>query len=64
VSGLAALLISRRPGLAPAGIIEQLRRTARLVSGGPPNWAGAGLVDMERALLPGFRLGVPGTARN
>jgi subtilisin family serine protease len=64
VAGLVALLISHRPGMSPEGIIEHLRRTATPVSGGPENWAGAGLVDMLRALSPQFRLGVPGTARD
>ena len=65
VAGLAALLASRRPGLTPLQIHDIIRATADPVpAGDAPNWAGAGRINMARALQPLFRLGVPGTARN
>jgi subtilisin family serine protease len=65
VAGLAALMMSRVPGLSPDAIIGTVRATARpLPPGDLPDWAGAGLVDMAAALQPRYRLGVPGTGRS
>ena len=64
MSGLAALIMSKRPFLTAAQVAEQIKSTADPVSQAGPNWAGAGRINMAKALKPGFRLGSPGTARD
>jgi thermitase len=65
VSGLAALILSRRPGTPPAAVHKLIKDTAVAVPGGArANWAGDGRINMADALAPQFRLGVPGTTRN
>lgn len=65
VSGLAALIISRRPATTPDGVLQILKATADPVPpGSHPDWAGAGRVNMLNALVPRFRLGAPGVTRN
>jgi subtilisin family serine protease len=65
VSGLAALILSRRPGTPPGEVLKLIKATAVSVPDGTkPNWAGDGRIDMAAALAPQFRLGAPGTTRN
>jgi len=65
VSGLAALILSRRPGTPPGQLLAAIKDTATAVPDGDrPNWAGEGRINMLEALSPQFRLGVPGTAKN
>ncbi len=65
VAGLAALIVSRRPGITPASIIELIKSTATSVPpGDKASWAGAGRINMLEALRPEFRLGVPAVAKN
>ncbi len=65
VSGLAALILSRRPGTPPGEVLKLIKGTAVSVPDGTkPNWAGEGRIDMAAALAPQFRLGAPGTTRN
>lgn len=65
VTGLVALMLSRRRTLRPDSIISIIKATADpLPAGDVPGWAGAGRVNMLHALVPQFRLGVPGTARD
>lgn len=65
VTGLVALMLSRRPGMSPDAIVAIIKQTAHPVPPGDrPNWAGAGRIDMLAALRPQFRLGVPGVSRN
>jgi subtilisin family serine protease len=65
VAGLVALMLSRRPALTPAGVIDIVRATAQpLPAGGEPDWAGAGRVHMAEALRPAFRVGVPGVSKH
>jgi subtilisin family serine protease len=65
VSGLAALIVSRRPGITPESLTDVIKSTADAVpSGDKPNWAGAGRINMFEALRPQFRLSAPGTAKN
>jgi subtilisin family serine protease len=65
VAGLAALVLSRRPGTPPAVVHELIRSTAVAVpEGNRRDWAGEGRIDMAAALAPQFRLGIPGTTRN
>ncbi len=64
VTGLVALMLSRNRYLTPDQIISVVKATADLrVGGEPPGWAGAGRINMLRALTPQFRLGAPGTTR-
>lgn len=63
VAGLAALLLSRRAGMTPAALIAQIKAAADPVTD-PGEWAGAGRVNMLRALELPYRLGVPGAARD
>lgn len=65
VAGLAALILSRQPGLAPAALRELVKTTATAVPPGDrADWAGSGRINMLEALRPQFRLGVPGVTRN
>lgn len=65
VSGLAALILSRRPVTTPQGMLLILKATAdKVPPGGPQDWAGAGRINMLNALVPQFRLGAPGVTRN
>lgn len=64
VSGLAALMLSRRPDLTVDAIVAAIKASADTVGLPGQNWAGAGRINMEKALTPGFRIGAPGTARN
>lgn len=51
VSGLAALMLSLKPGLTPQAITTIIKSTATaLPDGGAPGWAGAGRIDMLAAL--------------
>ena len=64
VTGLVALMLSRRRALSPDSIVTIIKATADPVPAGDrPDWAGAGRVNMLRALVPQFRLAVPGTVR-
>ncbi len=64
VTGLVALMLSHNPYLQPDQIINIVKSTADPLPGGEPaGWAGAGRINMLRALTPQFRLGVPGVAR-
>lgn len=63
-SGLAALILSRRPFMTADQVAEQIRSTADAVPQGGANWAGKGRINMAAALKPGFRLGSPGTTRD
>ena len=54
VSGVAALVLARRPTMQPAGLRKLLTSTARpLGAGGHEAEFGAGLVDAQRALADG-----------
>ena len=65
VSGLVALMLSRNRYLLPDQIEATIKSTADPVpQGETPGWAGAGRVNMLRAVRPQFRVGVPGTASN
>jgi subtilisin family serine protease len=65
VAGLAALILSHRPGTPPGAVLQLIKNTAVAVPDGTkPNWAGEGRIDMADALAPQFRLGAPGTTRN
>ena len=65
VSGLAALILSRKPFTQWRDVVSQIRNSARaLPAGDAPNWAGDGIIDMYEALKPPYRLGVPGTNKN
>jgi subtilisin family serine protease len=64
VTGLVALMLSRNRFLGPLQVASIIRGSAQpLPDGDRPGWAGAGRVDMLRALLPPFRLGAPGVSR-
>jgi subtilisin family serine protease len=64
VTGLAALMLSRNARLTPDQIISIIKATADpLPAGDRPGWAGAGRINMLKALVPQFRIGAPGTAR-
>lgn len=63
VTGLVALILSRRPGISPVAISDLVKTTADPIPGGA-TWAGAGRINMLNALKPQFRLGVPGISRN
>ncbi len=64
VTGLVALMLSRNRYLTPDQIINVVKATADPLPGGePPGWAGAGRINMLRALTPQYRLGAPGTTR-
>ena len=63
VSGTAAVLLSRAPGLDPARLQTHLQRTALPL--GPTNQFGRGLVQADRAVtLPILRVGRAGAERN
>ena len=65
VTGLVALMLSHNRYLTPDQIINIVKATADPRVGGEPiGWAGAGRINMLRALTPQFRLGAPGTTRN
>jgi subtilisin family serine protease len=65
VAGLAALVISRRPDMPARAIHDLVRASADPVPPGEhPSWAGAGRVNMLRALQPQYRLGAPGVSKN
>jgi subtilisin family serine protease len=65
VTGLVALIVSRRPGITPAAITDLVKITAEdLPEANTPNWAGAGRINMVEALRPAFRLGAPAVSKN
>lgn len=65
VTGLVALMLSRNRFLGPDAIVALIKGTADPVQQGDgPPWAGAGRVNMLRALKPPYRIGTPGSARN
>ncbi len=65
VTGLVALMLSRNPYLGPDQIESVIKNSADpLPAGVTPGWAGAGRINMLRAVKPAFSLGIPGTARN
>lgn len=52
VSGLAALMLSLNRSLSPQRITDIIKSTATpLPPGDAPNWAGAGRINMQKALL-------------
>ncbi len=64
VTGLVALMLSRNRYLTPHQIVSVIKATADpIVGGGPADWAGAGRINMQRALIPQYRIGVPGSTR-
>jgi subtilisin family serine protease len=64
VTGLVALMLSRNRFLGPDAIEAMIKSTADPVPvGDTPGWAGAGRVNMLRALKPPYRLGAPGASR-
>lgn len=63
VAGLAALLLSRRAGMTPEALVAQIKAAADPVPDSD-DWAGAGRINMLRALELPYRLGVPGAARD
>ncbi len=64
-SGLAALILARNPFLSPDAIVGIIRNTADPVGASDrPDWAGAGRINMLRALQLPFRLGAPGSTRS
>lgn len=64
VTGLVALMLSHNRYLQPDQIINIVKATADPLPGGEPaGWAGAGRINMLRALTPQFRLGAPGVVR-
>lgn len=56
VSGMAALIVSAKPDLAPADVMNVIRYTAddinRTAYPGRDSYAGYGRINMERALVP------------
>lgn len=65
VAGLVALMLSKRHGMSSAQLMSLIMSTADPVpSGDQPDWAGAGRVNMPRAVRPPFRIGLPGAAGN
>ncbi|HEY8489627.1 MAG TPA: S8 family serine peptidase, partial [Dehalococcoidia bacterium] len=63
VSGVAALLLSAKPGLSPAQVADHLKAFAvNLPDGSTPNWDGAGRVNAIAVALP-YRAAAPGVAR-
>lgn len=64
VSGLAALILSHRPFMTADAVAARIKATADPIPQSGVNWAGAGRINMAKALAPGFRLGVPGTTRD
>jgi thermitase len=65
VSGLVALMLSHRPSMKPDQVMSILKTTAEPLPGGDrPNWSGSGLINMYQALVPAYRLGAPGVAKN
>jgi subtilisin family serine protease len=65
VAGLAALVISRNPGLTARAVHDRIKAAADpLPAGDRPDWAGAGRINMLRALEAQYRLGAPGVAKN
>jgi subtilisin family serine protease len=65
VSGLAALMLSRNPFLPPEALAGLIKSTADpMPPSDRPDWAGAGRINMLRALQLPFRLGGPGASRN
>jgi len=65
VTGLVALVLSRNPAFMADSLLGIVKATAHaLPPGDRPDWAGAGRIDMLRALERQFRLGAPGVARN
>ncbi len=64
VTGLVALMLSRYRSLRPDAIVSLITSSADAVPAGEiRDWAGAGRVNMARAIRPPFRIGVPGTTR-
>ncbi len=65
VSGLAALMLSRNPFLPPDALAGLIKSTADpMPASDRPDWAGAGRINMLRALQLPFRLGAPGSSRS
>ncbi len=65
VTGLVALMLSRTPTLKPDVVMSIIRASADPVPAGErPDWAGAGRVNMLKALKPQYRIGAAGTTRS
>ncbi|MBI5283594.1 MAG: S8 family serine peptidase [Chloroflexi bacterium] len=65
VTGLVALMLSRTPTLKPDSVLNIIRTTADPVPAGvQPDWAGAGRINMLKALKPQYRIGAAGTTRS
>jgi subtilisin family serine protease len=64
VTGMVALMLSRTPTLKADSILSIVRATADAVPAGDrPDWAGAGRINMLKALTPQYRIGAPGVTR-
>ncbi|HEY5476426.1 MAG TPA: S8 family serine peptidase, partial [Tepidiformaceae bacterium] len=50
VSGMFALMMSRNPRLSAADYIQIAKTTATAAPAGPPNWAGAGIINIGAAV--------------
>ena len=65
VTGLVALMVSRTPALKADSIMSIIKATADpLPAGDRPDWAGAGRINMLKALKPPFHLGAPGVSKS
>jgi hypothetical protein len=63
-SCVVALMLSHKCYLRPDQIINVVKATPdSRVGGEPAGWAGAGRINMLRALTPQYRLGAPRTTR-
>lgn len=50
VAGMFALMMSRNPGLGAGQYIDLAKAAATPVTGGPPHWAGAGIINIGKAV--------------
>jgi subtilisin family serine protease len=65
VTGLVALMVSHTPALTAYSISSIIKETADpLPAGDRPDWAGAGRINMLKALKPAYHLGAPGVSKN
>jgi hypothetical protein len=58
-------MLARNPFLAPDAVAQIIKSTADpMPASDRSDWAGAGRINMQRALLLPFRLGAPGSTRS